>query len=163
MKNFLIFIYCIFILSACYSFKGFSIPPEIERYRIGLVDISANNIPSELSIVFSETLKDKIQKESRLKLDENNFELEINADITSFLVSSVAPEEGSTTALNRLEIVLSFNYNNIITPDDSWTKTYSDFEDFPAEQSIGDVQDQLVEIIFDDMIDRIFNDAFTSW
>lgn len=158
-----LFFLLILSLQSCYSFKGISIPTEIEDYTIGQVELSAENAPSEITTIFSETLKDKIQKESRLRLVNQDYDLEINTTIVAYDITPVAAEEGSTTALNRLEIVIKFEYNNMVAPDDSWKKTYTDFEDFPSNQSVFDIQDELIMIIFEDMIDRIFNDAFANW
>lgn len=149
--------------TSCYSFKGISIPAEIKSYTIGDIKLQAENAPSEIVTIFSETIKDKIQRESRLNLNDEEYDLELAASIVSYDISPVAPEEGNTTALNRLEIVLRFEYNNQLEPDDSWKKTYTDFEDFPSTQSVFDVQDELIMTIFEDIIDRIFNDAFANW
>ena len=86
--------------------------------------------------------------------------------ITTYSVTSQAPEEGQTTAFNRLEIIVKVTYTNNIEedPKKSWEdKTFSFFEDYPSDVNLLDVQDDLIENISDQIIEDIFNAAFSGW
>ena len=159
--SYLFFIFC--FCSCTIGFRGVSISPDVNTYSVAKVKISHPNAPLEISQQFSEALKQKIQEESRLNLVSRNADIDFKADITFFGYNAVAPEEGNTTTFNRLEIKVKVVYENEVDEKDGWTKSYSDFEDFPGSQSILDVQDDLTETILEDIIDRIFNDAFTNW
>jgi len=78
-------------------------------------------------------------------------------------VRPAAPIEGNTTLLNRLDIGIKVDYEVVSDEDENWTKNYAEFEDFPSDQDLGSVQDELIDIIFDDMLEKLFNDAFANW
>jgi len=160
-----ILISSIIALGGCgfYSMKGISIPAEVKSFYIYPVQVETVNSPIELPQVLYDELRQKIQQETRLVFREVDADIEFEINIQNYFVNAVAPEEGNTTALNRMEIKLKTAYTNTIDEEASWNKSYSDFEDFASDQSLIDVQDQLILAIIEDINDRIFNDAFTNW
>lgn len=151
------------ILPGCYSLKGYSISAEVKTFYVGQFKLTALNAPATLNQTFAEALKDKISRESRLKYADESSDLEFNGTIQSFNVNAVAPQPGERTAFNRLTISMSVEYTNRLDSKDHWTKTFSYFADFPAEQNLLQVQDELIEIIFDQILEDIFNQAFNNW
>lgn len=150
-------------LSGCYSLKGYSIAPEVQTYYVGNFKLTALNAPATITQTFAESLKDKISKESRLKYTDENPHLEFNGTIQGFNVTSVAPQPGERTSFNRLTISLTVEYTNNLNPKDKWTKSFSHFEDFPSETNLLQVQDELIDVIFKQILEDIFNQAFNNW
>jgi hypothetical protein len=153
----------VLFINGCYSLKGYSIDPEVQTFYVGNFKLTALNAPATLTQTFAESLKDKISKESRLKYSDRDPHIEFNGTIQGFNVSSVAPQPGETTAFNRLTINLSVDYTNNLKPEDHWTKSFSHFEDFPSNQNLLQVQDELIQIIFNQILEDIFNQAFNNW
>ena len=89
--------------------------------------------------------------------------LNSTVSIQGYNVSSVAPQPGERTAFNRLTISLTVEYTNNLDPKDKWTKSFTHFEDFPSETNLLQVQDELIEIIFKQIMEDIFNQAFNNW
>jgi hypothetical protein len=159
-------IFIIFIIiccSGCYSFKGFSISEDLKTFYVMDFRNTTTNAPPTIQQTFSELLKQKISRESRLTPDEENPDITFSGTITRFSVTAVAPEPNATTAANRLDIAVSITYENVRNPDDRWTQSFSHFLDFPPTQNLLDVQDELITQIFDQIIEDIFNKAFTNW
>ena len=94
----------ILITSGCYSFKGISIPPEVNTFYVRNFETLATNAPPTLGLDFGERLKDKVRSETRLKLLTDNADVEFTGKITDFRVVPVAPKPGEQVSLNRLEI-----------------------------------------------------------
>ena len=117
---------------------------------------------SNLEVQFAEALRDKVRLESRLKYDENDPNVEFSGAIQDFRVSSEAPLPGETSAFNRLTISVQINYRNNVE-DKEWQRSFSFFSNFPAEQDILSVQDQLITTINRQLVEDIFNAAFTDW
>jgi len=124
---------------------------------------TTTNAPPTIQQTFSELLKQKISRESSLTPDEENPDITFSGTITRFSVTAVAPEPNATTASNRLDIAVSITYENVRNPDDRWAQSFSHFLDFPSTQNLLDVQDELITQIFDQIIEDIFNKAFTNW
>lgn len=151
------------LCTGCYSLKGYSIAPEVQTYYVSNFKLTALNAPATITQTFAESLKDKISKESRLKYSDNSPHIEFNGTIQGYNVSSVAPQPNETTAFNRLTINVSVEYINNLDPKDTWTKTFSHFADFPTTVNLLSVQDDLIVIIFNQIQEDIFNQAFNNW
>ncbi len=151
------------LYSGCYSFKGTSISPDVKTFYVAPFDNNAPDAPPTLSIEFSEALREKILNESRLVLDDENPDVEFVGAITTWRVSSEAPKPGELVAFNRLTIGVRVEYINHRNEEENWKSNFSYFADFDANQNLLDVQDQLIEAINEELVNQIFNKAFTNW
>ena len=151
------------VLFGCYSLKGYSIDQNVETFYVGNFKVIAANAPATIQQTFGEALKDKVSRESRLKYTDEEPHLEFNGSIQSFNVSPVAPLPGERASVNRLTIQVSVEYTNNLNPKQNWTKTFSHFEDFDATENLNSVQDELITIIFNQILEDIFNQAFNNW
>ena len=158
-----IFMVSIATWQGCYSVQGFSIDPDLETFRIQDFGNTALNAPPNINQTFSEALKLKISRESRLTLDEFNPDIQFGGAITRYAVTSVSPEPGEVTGLQRLEIVVNIEYVNYTDTEDNWNQAFSFFRDYSPALNLLDIQDALIEEIFDQIIEDIFNRAFTDW
>ena len=153
-------------LSACYTFKGTTISPDVTTFYIGNFRNNAANAPAEIGQLFSDRLRDKVLRESRLAYTETDMSIEFDGAVTNYTVSSVAPSSSDGqigSSLNRLQIGVSVDYINHIDEDESFTQTFSFFQDFESSENLADVQDALIEDIFQQITEDIFNRAFSNW
>lgn len=150
-------------LYSCYSFKGISIPPEIKTFQVETFSARAINAPANIEVQFSEALRNKILIESRLKQNINNPDIIFSGELIGYAISAEAPREGNIVALNKLEISVKVNYQNNKDEKDKWSKTFSFFQTYESNLDLQLVENQLIRIIFDQLTERIFNDAFTKW
>lgn len=147
----------------CYSLKGYSIATDISSFYVGNFKVAANNAPAAIHQTFQESLKDKIARESRLKYTETDPDLEFNGTVQSYHVTAVAPQPGERTSFNRLTISVNVEYTNNKNTKDQWTRNFSHFADFPTDENLFQIQDDLIKLIFDQILEDIFNQAFNNW
>ncbi|HMP31906.1 MAG TPA: LPS assembly lipoprotein LptE, partial [Saprospiraceae bacterium] len=121
---------CTITLSSCYSFKGISIPPEINTYYVKNFGNRAFGAPVDIEVKFSEALRNKIRNESRLKFQEFDPDVEFSGDVTNFVVSAEAPVAGNTVALNKLDISVLVKYTDNKNEKNNYVKNFSFFETF---------------------------------
>lgn len=160
----MLFLGIVTLLSSCtVSFKGYSIAPDVQTFYVGNFKLAASNAPATITQTFAESLKDKISRESRLKFTDEDPHLEFNGTVQSYNVSAVAPQPGERTAKNRLTIQVNVEYINNLNPKDTWTRTFSHFEDFDPEVNLLTAQDDLITVIFNQILEDVFNQAFTNW
>lgn len=151
-------------LSGCkVSMSGNSIPPEVNTFYVGTFKLNAPNAPATVPQTFAELLKDKVSRESRLEFTNLDPDLEFNGAIQSFTVSAVAPKPDEQTSFNRLTIHVAIEYTNHLDAKGEWQRSFSHFADFPTDQNLLQVQDELITIIFDQILEDIFNQAFNNW
>jgi hypothetical protein len=149
--------------SGCYSFKGISIPTEINTFFVQNFNNQAFGSPVDIEVRFSEALRSKIRNESRLKLQETDPDVEFSGAVTSFVVSAEAPVAGNTVALNKLDIYVNVKYTDKRNDKNSYQRSFNFFETFASDQDLQSVQDRLIKRIFDQIVERIFNDTYTTW
>jgi hypothetical protein len=160
----LIFITLILIsLLACYSFKGISIPPEVNTFSVDHVVDQSFNAPATYPVDFSESLISKVRKESRLILNNTNPDIIFKCVIKQFDVSSQAPQPGILSAINRLNVLVEVSYESTLDEKQNWKQSFSRFQDFDANENFSSMQQKLISEINVLLVDDIFKKAFTNW
>lgn len=150
-------------LSSCYSLKNVSISPDLKTFYINAFENKAFNSPPIISQLFEEKLLNKVRNESRLIYQEVDPHVEFSGAIVGYNILSVAPEPNETTAFNRLQITVQVSYTNRLDEKDQWQQNFSFFENYASDVNLIDVQDNLVNLIYDQIVEDIFNKAFTNW
>jgi len=150
--------------SACYSLKGISIDPSVKTFYVRTFDNRAQSAYATIAVDFTERLKDKIRNQTRLTYADVDPDVVFTGYIADYSVTSVAPKPGESTAFNRLTITVNLNYHSEKdTTNDIKNQNFSFFQDYPSTTNLLQVQDQLVKTIFDQILEDIFNKAFTNW
>ncbi len=159
------FAFCIGIacLSSCYSFKGISIPATVSTFYVDDFKLKVGNAPGDIDQRFSEALREKIRNESSLNYTEQDPDIEFSGAVITFRTTSEAPTAESLAALNRLEISVKVKYVNNRDEEDTWNNSFSFFENYDGNTDLGSVQDGLIESIFEQLTEDVFNKAFTNW
>lgn len=145
------------------SFSPSSIAPGVNTFYVDDFKLNAFNAPATISQTFQEGFKDKVARESRLKFTEIDPHLTFSGTIQSYTVSAVAPRPDEQTSFNRLTIHVAVEYTNHLIESESWQRTFSHFADFPTDQDLLQVQDDLINVIFTQIYEDIFNQAFANW
>ena len=157
-------------LSGCltYSFTGAATNATSMQ-----VDMFFNNTdlgPANLGADFTNQLKDYYQRNSSLKIVEENGELQIEGVITDYRLTPVAPvSSGSATqldaaALTRLTIAVRASYVDNLEPKNSFKdRSFSFYADFNNSQDLTAVQEELQKRIFEQILLDIFNATVANW
>ncbi|MEZ5038335.1 MAG: LPS assembly lipoprotein LptE [Saprospiraceae bacterium] len=151
------------ILPACYTFSGISISDNVKSYYVARFKDNAPNAPPTLAQTLTNALDQKIRTEARLIENNVSPNIEFKGTLVDFRVTSEAPRPDETTALNRLTITTAIEYINNVEKDKGWKKNFSHFFDFPSSQDLSSVQDAAIEEITNQIMEYIFNEAFTDW
>lgn len=161
----IVFLFFLFgvMLVGCYTFRGTSIPPDIFTFYVETFENQTTNSAQLIEQTFAEALRDKVRTESRLTYNDTDPDIEFRGTITDYRVTSEAPQPGELTAFNRLTIVVRVEYISNKKEEDNWQSTFSYFRDFPSTTNVIEVQDVLIEEINQQLVEDIFNKAFTNW
>ena len=165
LKHILIGLIMSIACSGCffYSFQGTSIPPEVDTFYVERFDVRANNAIPTLGQTLAEALKDKIRSESNLKQTETDPDIEFKGVVTDYRITSEAPQAGETTAFNRLSVTVAIEYLYTQDEEKGWKQNFTFFSDFASDANLIDVQDDLLDDINAQMIEKVFNQAFNNW
>lgn len=146
-----------------YTLSGQSIPPDAKTVSVGFFVNKAALAPPTFSQQFTEDLKTKFQRETRLQLVPSGGDLEFEGSVTGYSVSPQAVQGNETAALNRLTVSVSVTYVNNLDEEQNFTTSFSRFADFSAGSSLSAVEGQLTPVISEQLIQDIFNRAFINW
>lgn len=163
----LLFFSIIFLSSSCYTFRGISIPPEVFTFNVENFDNRALEATPGLAQEFTLALKDKIRNESRLKETSENevADVEFSGFISKFQTAPLAPKPDEQTALQQLKIFVKVaaKYKEDKFIESEFNQTFSFQVEYSSDLNLLDIQDALVEEIFEQITTDIFNKAFTNW
>jgi hypothetical protein len=152
--------------TGCYSFKGVSIPSDVNTFYVESFQLAASAAaaPADINQRFTDALRNKIRTESRLTYAETSPDVEFSGIVEGFSITAEAPQEGtSTVALNKFQINVKVSFVNNKDETKNWTNTFSFFRTFTSDKDFISVQDGLVTEIFKQLTDDVFNKAFTNW
>jgi len=163
----LILLFCLIFFSSCYTFRGISIPPEVLTFNVENFDNRALEASPGLAQQFTLALKDKIRNESRLKETSGNevADIDFSGFISKFETSPLAPKPDEQTALQQLKIYVKVEakYKEDKFIESEFNQTFNFQVEYPSDQNLLDIQDVLVEEIFEQITTDVFNKAFTNW
>jgi len=154
-----------FVFSSCgiYSFSGASISNDVKNVSINTFENIASLAPPKLSNLITEALKDKFLSETRLSQVNSDGDLMFNGQITNYNINPIAIQANETASKNRLSITVKVNFINNIDKDNSFNKTFNRYTDYESSINFTSVEESLNEEIISQLIEDIFNEAFTNW
>ena len=115
------------------------------------------------ALSLTEELRDRIQRQSTLRLVNAEGELQFAADITVWDVKPVNVQGDETAASNRLTIGLRLSYENTIVPDLSFERTFTRFADYTSDQDLLQIEEDLVDEIGEQLSQDVFNATLGNW
>lgn len=165
--HFFIFIILILIAQACtISLINTGIDYSVlESFSLDQFEVKDSNAPPTSGQAFSEQLKDRILNNTRLQYEEEDGDIQFSGNVTGYNITALAPQADQTVAFQRLTIQLTVNYKDTKQKDGSkdWEQNFSRFANFSAEQDLSTVEDALIEEIYVQVLDDVFNKAFSGW
>jgi hypothetical protein len=164
---FLVFQSC----SVKYSFTGTNINYEIVKtFSVENFFNDAGNGPANMEQRFTEALKDYYQRNTQLELVRTNGDLQFSGSIVGYTIAPQAVVSSGNANLpdragqTRLTIQVSVDYVNLTNEEESKKQTFSFFKDYNSQTTtLLDVENQLVEEIFDVIIQDIFTATVANW
>lgn len=142
---------------------GGTINPNIKTFSIEQFTNQATLGPSTIGLTFTEKLRDLFQSQTKLELISSNGDLSYEGTISDYKIVPIALQGDQTAAQNRLTIAIKVTFVNQIEPNDNFEKTFSRFADYNSTSDISSVQDELIEEIFDQLTQDIYDKTMGGW
>jgi hypothetical protein len=146
-----------------YSFTGASIPPEAKTITIVYFNNVAQYVEPSLSQSLTDALRDRFLSQTSLAFTKEGGDLQLEGTITEYSTKPVAIQGDQTAALNRLTITVKVKYSNLPDPTKDFETSFTRFEDYPSNNDLSAVKDQLISQINQALVDDIFNKAVVNW
>lgn len=166
-KSILISILLMLLLAGCsvkYSLNGASIDyTKIKTVSITDFQNLAPTVYPPLAQRFTEDLKDRFQRQTRLRDIPTNGDLSIEGEIVGYDLSAEAVQENAFAAKTRLTLRINVRFTNKVNEEENFEREFTSFGTFDSSQMFVDVQDQLCEELSKDIINQIFNATVENW
>ena len=166
-KSILISILLMLLLAGCsvkYSLNGASIDyTKIKTVSITDFQNLAPTVYPPLAQRFTEDLKDRFQRQTRLRDIPTNGDLSIEGEIVGYDLSAEAVQENAFAAMTRLTLRINVRFTNKVNEEENFEREFTSFGTFDSSQMFVDVQDQLCEELTKDIINQIFNATVENW
>ena len=162
------------LFSGCsvkYSFTGTNINYElVKTFSVENFFNDSGGGPANMEQQFTETLKEYYQRNTQLELVRNNGDLQFSGSIVRYslspqaVVSSGDPNLPDRAGQMRLTISVEVDYLNLSNEEENKKQTFTFFQDYdPRTVTLLDVENQLVEDIFETIIQDIFTATVANW
>ncbi len=160
------------VLTACtvsYSTISGTTPADAKAIYIPIVYNQIGAGPPDISQAFTELLREYFQRNTKLEISKVPVpgELELVGYISGYRVTPISPTVNSDgteqAAQNRLTMTVKFKYTNPFDKKTDFDQSFSYFKDFDGDQSLSDVEDELVDEIYEQLIILVFNKSFDNW
>ncbi len=155
------------LLAGChvkYSLNGASIDyTKIKTVSITDFQNLAPTVYPPLAQRFTEDLKDRFQRQTRLRDIPTNGDLSIEGEIVGYDLSAEAVQENAFAAKTRLTLRINVRFTNKVNEEENFEREFTSFGTFDSSQMFVDVQDQLCEELTKDIINQIFNATVENW
>ncbi|MBR3565110.1 MAG: LptE family protein [Paludibacteraceae bacterium] len=165
--SFAVILSSVLLLAGCtitYKFNGASID-YTKTKTIGISDFPnrAPLVNPTLADNLTEGIRDLFSRQTRLILQRQGGDLELEGEITGYQLTPLAISADSYSAQTKLTMTVKVRFTNNINPDDSFEKTYSAFQTFDSSQMLTDVQDELCTAMITEIAESIYNDTVAKW
>ena len=146
-----------------YSFTGANLSPEVKTFTVYYFPNRASLVNPTLSEVFTENLREKLQRQTSLNELSDNGDLEFEGQITGYEMKPMSIQKQDRAAQNRLTITVNVKYINNKVPDESFERSFSAYEDYDSSLSLNAVEDDLSLEIVKKLNEDIFNTTIANW
>lgn len=154
-----------------YSFTGTNINYElVKTFSVENFFNDSGGGPANMEQRFTEALKEYYQRNTQLELIRSNGDLQFSGSIVRYglspqaVVSSGDPNLPDRAGQMRLTISVEVEYVNLTNEEENKKQTFTFFKDYdPRTVTLLDVESQLVEDIFEIIIQDIFTATVANW
>jgi len=163
-----------FLLCSCkveYSFTGTTLDYNVTKtFSVENFFNDSGGGPANMGQLFTENLKDYFQRNTQLELIRNTGDLQILGSITRYTitpqatVSSQSPTQPDRAGQMRITVAVEVDFIHMADEEQNMKRTFSFFRDYdPRNTSLLQVETELVEDIFENIIQDIFTSTVANW
>lgn len=166
--KYLLILVTLLALSSCkiiYSFNGGSI--DYSKYKSISISDFPNNaelVNPSLSQTFTEALKDKYSRQTKLEVVKQGGDMHLEGEIVGYQLEAMAISADTYAAETKLTLTINVRFTDTKNPDNDMNDTrYSAFQMFDSNKLLRDVEPELVDLMVKEIVDKIYNDTVAKW
>ncbi len=147
-----------------YSFTGASISPDVKTVRVEYFPNMAAMVSTILSPTLNDELTSMIQRQTRLSFTNDDPDVTFTGEIIDYRSEPVSISAGEYAQENRLTIAVRVTFTNKKEPQLSFNnRTFTAYANYDSSQVLTSIESQLIPEIVEQLVQDIFNAAFSNW
>jgi len=123
----------------------------------------ADLVHPPFAINFTEKLRDKYSRQTRLKLLKAGGDMHLEGEIVGYELTPMSIGQDAYAAETRLTVTINVRFTNHKNPEDDFEKKYIAYRSFDSNRMLTEVQDELLVEIIEDITDNIYNETVAKW
>ena len=159
------FLFLALAFSACktkVSLSGATIPPEAKTVSVGFFTNNTSLGAPSLSQRFTEKFRDVVSQQTGLALIKQNGDLQFEGYIADYNVSPIAISADQASQ-NRMTISVNVKYTNKFEESKNFEQVFTRYKDVASSVNISSAEPEMVQEIYRQLTEDIFNRAFNNW
>lgn len=153
------------LLTSCgvYSFRDAVIPDNIKTVKIGFIENRARYVNPQLAPLLTDKLQQKIISQTKLsRTNSDDAHYQIYATITTYDPSQTIGVSAQQASTNRLTVTVHVILKKTLENKEQEFDVTRNF-DFSANLTLNQAEGQLMDDIVRNITDDIFNQIFSNW
>lgn len=147
-----------------YKFSGGNINyDKVKTISIADFPIKSDYVYAPLATKFNEDLKDIFIRQTRLRLINQNADLEIDGEITGYNQYNQAVSADGFSSETKLTITVNVRFVNNTNHAEDFEQQFSAFRTYDSRELLTAVQDGLIAQMTKEITDQIFNATVANW
>lgn len=147
-----------------YKFSGGNINyDKVKTISIADFPIKSDYVYAPLATKFNEDLKDIFIRQTRLRLVNQNADLEIDGEITGYNQYNQAVSADGFSSETKLTITVNVRFVNNTNHAEDFEQQFSAFRTYDSRELLTAVQDGLIAEMTKEITDQIFNATVANW
>lgn len=147
-----------------YKFNGASINYDIIK------SISIDNFPNRavyqwgpMEAMFNNALSDIYVNQTKLRQVNRGGDLSLSGEITAYDQINKSISSDGYSSMMQLKMSVNVRFENTKNHSEDFERQFSASREFDASQQLGDVQEELVAQMIDEIVEQIFNATVANW
>ena len=163
----LLFVMLLLVADGCtvsYKFNGASINYDIIK------SISIDNFPNRavyqwgpMEAMFNNALSDIYVNQTKLRQVNRGGDLSLSGEITAYDQINKSISSDGYSSMMQLKMSVNVRFENTKNHSEDFERQFSASREFDASQQLGDVQEELVTQMIDEIVEQIFNATVANW
>ena len=134
-----------------------------KTFSVSIFEATHPMVSATSALSISESLVDRVQRQSTLKLVDGESELTFSGRVVDWIVQPINVQGDETASANRVTITVDVIYTNSLDESLSFQRKFNRFVDVPSSSDIFSIEDVIASEIGELLSLDIFNASLGNW